>query len=140
MRVLVTGSSGLLGSALVPLLTQDGNQVYDITSKECNLLHKEQVLTIFAYLQPTHVVHLAARVGGLFDNLENNMQFFEQNVAINTNVLSTCKNLQSVKKVISCMSTCIFPSDAPLPLTTANLHNGLPHFRYLHRQPRQTHG
>lgn len=95
---------------------------------DCDLRDECQVDTLFTFLKPTHVIHLAARVGGIFDNLNDNHEFYDSNVRINCNVLNVCKRLPSVRKVISCMSTCIFPATASLPLTVEQLHDGLPHF------------
>jgi GDP-L-fucose synthase len=131
MHLLVTGGTGLLGQALRHHLSNcDGKRLKQtyLSSKDCDLRDESQVRAILTFVQPTHVIHLAARVGGLFDNLSNNYDFYDSNVRINSNVLKICNDLPSVKKVISCMSTCIFPAKATLPLTVAQLHNGLPHF------------
>ncbi|RKO89569.1 GDP-L-fucose synthetase [Blyttiomyces helicus] len=126
---LITGGTGLVGDALRNELYQSDNclHVFFLSSRDCDLTDKEKVFKLFDEFQPTHVVHLAARVGGLFDNLKNNAQFLETNLLINTNVLSACNRSKSVQKVVSCMSTCIFPDGQQLPLRPEFLHNGLPH-------------
>jgi len=50
----------------------------------------------------------------------------EKNVSINTNVLKAC-HLSGVKKVVSCLSTCIFPDKTTYPINETMLHNGPPH-------------
>ena len=40
-------------------------------------------------IKPTHVIHLAAQVGGLFANMEDKVGFFEKNMAINHNVIKS---------------------------------------------------
>jgi GDP-L-fucose synthase len=131
MHLIVTGSSGLLGQALrrtLPIWSSDKDiEISFMTSEHCDLRDDENVMFLFAQMQPTHVIHLAARVGGLFDNMEHNNEYFVSNVRINTNVLNACSKLTSVVKVVSCLSTCIFPQDAKLPLTVDQLHCGLPH-------------
>jgi GDP-L-fucose synthase len=134
MRILITGSTGLLGSALVDLLiSKNGfldDQNIDIlphSSKISDLTDYNNALNTFTLFNPTHVVHLAAKVGGLFHNMRYNDHLLNENLLMNMNVLSICKNLSSVQKVLSCMSTCIFPANADLPLKVQNLHNGLPH-------------
>ena len=124
-RIIVTGGTGLLGSALHSVIT-DENVLY-MNSSLCDLTNADQTAAIFKLLQPTHVIHLAARVGGLFDNMKNNLEFFEQNVKINMNVLHQCSLSPTVVKVVSCLSTCIFPDGIEMPLTIDKLHKGLPH-------------
>ena len=74
IKVLVTGGTGLVGTALAQYVQQDrheANWVF-VSSNDANLLEWEQVRDLFAFHQPTHVVHLAAMVGGLFHNMSAN--------------------------------------------------------------------
>lgn len=60
--------------------------------------------------------------------------FFRDNLVINDNVLHTA-HLQKTKKVVSCLSTCVFPDKVTYPLDEAKIHLGLPHesnFGYAH--------
>lgn len=125
--LLITGSNGLLGSALKFELETTPLNCHFITRQDFDLLDKDQVSSMFNTIKPTHVIHLAARVGGLYDNLNHNYEYFFQNVTINTLVLDFAHKCPSVKKVISCLSTCIFPDKVSLPLTIDKLHLGLPH-------------
>jgi len=76
--------------------------------------------------KPTHVIHLAAMVGGLFRNLKYNLDFWRKNVQINDNILHSSYEL-GVKKVVSCLSTCIFPDKTTYPIDETMIHNGPPH-------------
>jgi GDP-L-fucose synthase len=71
---------------------------------------------------------LAAAVGGLFKNMRCKVDMFETNVRINMNVLRACHEL-GVDKVVSCLSTCIFPDDKAKsgPIDESMLHAGPPH-------------
>jgi GDP-L-fucose synthase len=136
MTVLVTGAFGLLGCAVqkvfqnVELKSRDGsNHFHFLSRQECDLRDREKVFQIFAKYQPTVVVHLASHVGGVYDNMNNNFRYLMDNTKINHNVVDACKEYQ-VNKLINILSTCIFP-DYPqvhYPLTSDQLHNGLPHF------------
>ena len=75
---------------------------------------------------PTHVVHLAAFVGGLFKNMRSKADFFRYNSLINDNVIF-CAHEKGVKKLVSCLSTCIFPDRTEYPIDEAMIHNGPPH-------------
>jgi GDP-L-fucose synthase len=72
------------------------------------------------------VLHLAASVGGLFKNIRCKADLLRDNVLINDNVLS-CAHEFGVKKVISCLSTCIFPDHTNYPIDEGMIHAGPPH-------------
>ena len=81
---------------------------------------------IFAKHKPTHVIHLAALVGGLFANMSRNCDFFRDNMKMNDNILASSHN-HKVQKVVSCLSTCIFPDKTSYPIDETMVHNGPPH-------------
>lgn len=123
MNLLVTGSDGMVGYALrqfAPI------SAIFISRKDADLTNQEQTNKIFEKYKPTHVIHLAAHVGGMGANMTYPGTFFRNNILINTNVLEACKNV-GVKKVLSFLSTCIFPDKALFPLTEDQLHSGPPH-------------
>lgn len=72
------------------------------------------------------MIHLAAMVGGLFHNMNNNLHFLRKNMTMNDNVLLVCHET-NVKKVVSCLSTCIFPDRTSYPIDETMVHNGPPH-------------
>eukprot|EP01099_Mayorella_cantabrigiensis_P000260 TRINITY_DN1118_c0_g2_i1.p1 TRINITY_DN1118_c0_g2~~TRINITY_DN1118_c0_g2_i1.p1 ORF type:complete len:352 (+),score=90.30 TRINITY_DN1118_c0_g2_i1:114-1058(+) len=126
--VLVTGGSGLVGQAIKTVVEQQkeqGNWVF-LRSSDGDLRSLEQTRKIFEKYQPTHVIHLAALVGGLFKNMKYKVEFWRDNVAINDNIMSCCKDFK-VKKLVSCLSTCIFPDKTTYPLDETMVHNGPPH-------------
>jgi len=89
---------------------------------------------LFEKYKPTHVIHLAALVGGLFKNMKYKLSFLRDNILINDNVLNT-SHKTNVSKVISCLSTCVFPDKVTYPLDETKIHDGPPHesnFGYAH--------
>ncbi|BGP27251.1 hypothetical protein JCM10295v2_006215 [Rhodotorula toruloides] len=91
-------------------------------------------MAIFDKYKPTHVIHLAALVGGLFKNMKYKLTFLRDNLLINDNVLWASKE-HNVKKVISCLSTCVFPDKVSYPIDESLVHLGPPHssnFGYAH--------
>lgn len=125
-RVLVTGGTGLLGTALRQVVADSPDSWFFACSRDGDLRSSLETDLLFARVRPTHVVHLAARVGGLFANLADNPGFLIDNLRINTNVLDACRR-HGVQKTVTCLSTCVFPRDAPLPLGPEALHAGPPH-------------
>ncbi|GAB1605452.1 GDP-L-fucose synthase-like [Argonauta hians] len=128
--VVVTGGSGMVGQAIKTVVSgkdKDPNEEWIfLSSKDADLLDRQQTEELFEKLKPTHVIHLAAMVGGLFRNLKYNLDFFRQNILINDNVLST-SHKYGVKKVVSCLSTCIFPDKVTYPIDETMVHQGPPH-------------
>lgn len=129
MIVLVTGGQGLVGQALQEVVQSNPQPPHCFLSREqCDLVDEKQVEEMFDMIKPGVVVHLAAKVGGVYDNLNNNYDFLTVNNKINTNVLQACKKYK-VRKLINILSTCIFPDkDVVYPLTSDQLHNGKPHY------------
>ncbi|KAK2817787.1 hypothetical protein Q7C36_021720 [Tachysurus vachellii] len=131
MRVLVTGGRGLVGKAIERVVKQEGGakegeEWIFISSKDADLTNTAETRAIFEKHQPTHVIHLAAVVGGLFMHLRQNLDFLRKNLAINDNVLQMAYEF-NVVKVVSCLSTCIFPDKTTYPIDETMIHNGPPH-------------
>jgi len=97
-----------------------------VGSKDADLMDVAATRALFEKHRPTHVIHLAAMVGGLFRNLKYNADFLTNNQTINDNVLSCCRDFKVVK-CVSCLSTCIFPDKTSYPIDETMIHNGLPH-------------
>lgn len=127
--VLVTGGSGLVGKGIEAYLQQhpraDETWVY-LGSKDGDLTKLEDTRAIFEKHHPTHVIHLAASVGGLFKNMRQRVEMIRDNMAINDNVL-LCAKEHKVQKVVSCLSTCIFPDKTTYPIDETMVHLGPPH-------------
>ena len=122
-KILVTGSTGLLGSEIRNLQLSS----ICLSSKDCNLIESNHaILTIEEGMVDT-VIHCAARVGGVKANTDYVADFFDDNVKMNMNVLNACR--ERGLRLISVLSTCVYP-DAPYvkyPLTEDQLHLGPPH-------------
>lgn len=89
-------------------------------------MSEEETKAIFEKHRPTHVIHLAAMVGGLFANMSANSDFFRNNMKMNDNILELSHKF-NVKKLVSCLSTCIFPDKTTYPIDETMVHNGPPH-------------
>ncbi len=130
MKILITGGTGLVGTALEAILNDSKYSKYKplfLSSKDCDLSNNTKCNLLFETFQPEYVIHLAANVGGLFKNMHNKVDMFEKNVMINMNVLQCCHKYK-VKKCISSLSTCIFPDEISYPINEKMLHDGPPHY------------
>ena len=122
-KILVTGANGLVGNAIRYLNPSD--TVY-ITREDVDLTDFNKTLQVVSAIKPEQVIHLAAVVGGLGGNMIHSGQYFRNNIMINTNVLESAR-ICGVAKLISFMSTCVFPDKCQYPLNEKDLHNGPPH-------------
>ena len=120
--ILVTGGSGLVGKHLKDIMP---DATY-IGSKDCDLTDVTQVDALMDFFRPKIVVHLAARVGGIVDNINHPVEYLEENIMMNNNVLKKCHEYK-VDKLISILSTCIYPDVVDTyPLKEEDLFNGPP--------------
>ena len=120
--MIITGGTGMVGSAFKKVLPEadfpNRQELWSITTK------------IFACerLKNKNIIHLAAKVGGLKANMENMADFYMENSMLNERLLHAAK-IGEAKKVISLLSTCIYPRSefVKYPLTEDQLHLGPPH-------------
>jgi len=120
-NTLITGGSGLLGSALT---IEDS---FKPTSKELNLLDYSALRDYIESNNIRNIIHCAARVGGVHANTKWIYEFFDDNLVMNLNILRACKEYK-IDNSIFILSTCILPANGPFPLTEESLHLGEPHF------------
>mgnify|MGYP001167877064 FL=1 len=122
-KILVTGSTGLVGKYLQKILP-DANYV---SSKDYNLLIQSDVTKMFKELKPEIVIHLAARVGGVHHNIIEPVKYFEENIIMNTLIINeSFKN--NVKKFLGLLSSCIYPDNIDTyPIKENCLFLGAPH-------------
>jgi GDP-L-fucose synthase len=72
------------------------------------------------------MIHLAAFVGGLFRNMKYKVEFWRNNTLMNDNIIHL-SHKYGVRKLVSCLSTCIFPDKTTYPIDETMIHNGPPH-------------
>ncbi len=120
---LVTGAGGMVGHALRQL---DPPDTIFLTRQDVDLTDFDAVRTLFAYIKPSRVIHLAAAVGGIGGNMIHSGEYFRSNIMINMNVLESARRC-GVGKLISFMSTCVFPDKCAYPLNERDIHGGPPH-------------
>lgn len=133
MKILVTGGSGLVGNGIKVAISnmkdneKENLELIYLSSKDCDLTDYDRTLELFKKHKPDCIIHLAAIVGGLFKNMNKKVLMFEGNLLMNFNVLKAAHEAD-IDKVISCLSTCIFPDKTTYPINETMLHNGPPHF------------
>jgi len=114
----------MVGTAFKNIKTE--HELILVGSREYDLESWYDTLCMVERIRPDAIIHLAAKVGGIKANMENQGDFYTINANINTNVLKAAKNMK-VGKVISLLSTCIYPDKVNYPLTEDQIHAGPPH-------------
>ncbi|MDX9815009.1 MAG: GDP-L-fucose synthase [Arcobacter sp.] len=116
-KIYVAGHRGLVGSAIVKNLQLKGytNLVYR-THKELDLTNQKAVEEFFEKEKPEYVILAAAKVGGIIANNTYRADFIYENLAIQNNVIHQ-SYVQGVKKLLFLGSTCIYPKNAPQPMS-----------------------
>jgi GDP-L-fucose synthase len=133
-KILVTGGKGMLGYALQLIVGEanyDDCEFVFVDIEDADLVDKEQTRKLLVRERPNGVIHLAADVGGLYKNMAQGVEMFENNVLMNMHVMQGCREF-NVEKLVSCLSTCIFPeqtlcSHIKLPISEEMIHQGPPH-------------
>ena len=121
-KILVTGGSGLVGGHLKNHLP---NAIY-LSSKDYDLTKECDVIDMYVKHKPNIVIHLAAKVGGILDNINKPAQYFTENVLMNTLLIENARKYK-VDRFIGILSTCIFPDTVDeYPMSEEVLHLGPP--------------
>ena len=123
-RIFVAGHKGLVGSAIMRRLQQEGYQSLIYRERaELDLLDQAAVRRFYQEAKPDHVVVAAAKVGGILANDSYPAEFIYQNLMIETNLIHGAHEA-GVKKLLFLGSTCIYPKMAPQPLKEDYLLTG----------------
>ena len=115
-KIFVAGHRGLVGSAIVKKLTEEGYTNIIIKSKaDLDLRNQKDVQYFFNNETPEYVFLAAAKVGGIKYNASNPADFIYDNIAIQTNVIDSAYR-SGTKKLQFLGSACIYPKVTPQPI------------------------
>ncbi len=122
MSVLVTGGSGLIGKYLQEICP---DWIY-VSSKDFNLLSQRDANLLVKQERPDHIIHLAAKVGGILSNEKYPCDYFEENMLMGLNIVRAAR-INEVKRFTGVLSTCAYPNLIEnYPLGEEMLHAGPP--------------
>jgi len=123
-KIFVAGHRGLVGSAIVRKLKNEGYQNLVLkTRQELDLCDKKAVESFFKTEQPEYVFLAAAKVGGIQANNTYPADFIIQNIEIETNVITSALQV-GVKRLLFLGSSCIYPRECPQPIKEEYLLTG----------------
>lgn len=115
MKILVTGSGGLVGHNVIDNPEISKNELLTPRSKDLNLL---DYLSVFDYIKnnkPDLIIHCAGKVGGIQANMKDMYGFYTENALMGMNLVRAAKEC-GVKKFINLSSSCTYPRDYINPL------------------------
>lgn len=120
-RIYIAGHRGLVGSAIVKNLESKGYaNIITRTHKELDLTNQQAVEKFFKQEKPEYVILAAAKVGGIVANNTYRADFIYENLQIQNNVIHQ-SYVHGVKKLLFLGSTCIYPKNAPQPMSEDSL-------------------
>ena len=123
-RIYVAGHRGLVGSAIIRALEQNGfENLITRTHAELELLDAVAVQEFFAETKPEFVFLAAAKVGGIYANSTYPADFMRENLLLQTNVIHEAWR-HGVEKLMFLGSSCIYPKLCPQPIKEEYLLTG----------------
>lgn len=125
-RLLITGSTGMVGGALYQRLKEEGYThltAPGITEERIDLRYHDRVSELFNRQTFDYVFHLAARVSGIQANINRPVQHLNDNILMDSNIFDACYKF-GVKKVLYLGSSCIYPKNYKQPLKEEYLMEG----------------
>jgi len=122
--IFIAGHRGLVGSALVRRLQQDGFTNLLLRDRsELDLRDGTRVDDFFACEKPAFVIFAAAKVGGIKANHDLPVEFLLENLQMQNNVIRAAYD-SGVGKLLFLGSSCIYPKHAPQPMPESALLTG----------------
>lgn len=125
MKVLITGSNGLVGSSVNRIL-EDSSKVTELLPTNRNnldLFDYRAVLNFIETNSPEIIVNCAAKVGGIYANNTQRTEFILNNLKINMNLLEASINFPNIR-IINLGSSCIYPLNAENPIKESYVMTG----------------
>lgn len=123
-RIYVAGHRGMVGSAIVRKLQEEGySNILTATSSELDLRNQQSVNSWFEENKPQYVFLAAAKVGGIQANNIYRADFIYDNIMIESNIIKAAHD-QKIEKLLFLGSSCIYPKMAPQPLKEEYLLQG----------------
>ncbi len=120
-KIYVAGHTGLVGSAIVRKLKDEGFHNFVLrTITELDLSNQQATFDFFKAEKPDYVFLAAAKVGGIVANNTYRAEFIFDNIQIQNNIIHN-SYLNCVKKLLFLGSSCIYPKSAPQPLKEEHL-------------------
>ena len=121
--IFVTGHNGMVGNAALKELKSKSKRIYTVEKSQLDLRDEYSVSKWFEKVRPQVVVNAAAMVGGIHANSTFPVDFLENNLRIQNNIIKSSYNL-GVEKLLFLGSSCIYPRESLQPIKEEYLFSG----------------
>ena len=123
MSIFIAGHRGMVGSAILRRLEAEAAETIVRTRAELDLLDQGAVRQFMQTERPDAVILAAAKVGGIHANDTYPADFISDNLSIQSNVIRGAFEA-GVQKLLFLGSSCIYPREAPQPMSEDALLTG----------------
>jgi GDP-L-fucose synthase len=123
MTIVVAGSSGLVGSAIVRYYEGIGQKVIGVNRAVVDLLDSKATTEFLTATKPDLVIDAAAKVGGIGANNSFPVEFLNDNLRIQSNLMEAAHKAD-VARFVFLGSSCIYPRECPQPIKEEYLLTG----------------
>ncbi len=124
-KIFIAGHKGMLGSSILRVLKKRGyKRIITIPKKKLDLRNQKSVENFFKVSKPEVVIIAAAKVGGIKANINYPANFINDNLQIQTNLISSSFQ-NKVKKLILFGSSCIYPKNLKRPIKEKDFMTGV---------------
>ena len=123
-KIFVAGHNGLVGSAIVRKLKNEGyKKIITANRKKLDLTNQSQVLKFLRKKKPHFIFIAAAKVGGIYSNNKYRAEFIYSNLSIQINIIHSAY-MSKIKDLIFLGSSCVYPRLCKQPIKESYLLNG----------------
>ncbi len=122
-KILITGSSGMVGKSLIKILKKKNYKILTPSSKKLNLLNQISIDNFLIKNKPNSIVHLAGYIGGIGASINEPVNFLQENMIMGLNLIKSA-NKFNIKNFLNMGSSCIYPINQKKPIKENQLLNG----------------
>ncbi len=122
-KIWVAGHSGLVGSALMRTLAEEGGVLLTASHFDLDLRNQKDTLRFVYKERPDVIVIAAAKVGGIYANDKYPADFLYDNLMIEANIIHAAQSI-GVEKLLFLGSSCIYPKEVQSPISETALLSG----------------
>ena len=124
-KIFIAGHNGMLGSSILRKFRSKGyKNIIVVNKKNLDLRDQNAVKKFIKNKKPDAVIIAAAKVGGIKANIDNPANFINDNLLIQTNLISLSYTY-NVKKLILFGSSCIYPKNLNKPIKESQIMTGV---------------
>tara|TARA_B100001057_G_C22822592_1_gene940015 strand:+ start:1226 stop:2164 length:939 start_codon:yes stop_codon:yes gene_type:complete len=119
-KIFVAGHNGMVGRAICKKLQKENCEILTVEKSNCDLRNQKEVNNWMMENKPEGVIICAAKVGGILANDSFPVDFLEDNLLIQTNLIKSSYNVR-VEKLLFLGSSCIYPKEIAQPINENSL-------------------